>query len=179
MRDIGDRLDTVAVTIEVSQNLCGKPLRMNVVRFRPIDGDVTARYWTDGLLGKVIFKKKELANYCLENIYDTAESVRQYTIDNALPAFYHTIQEESKSEAGERPIIRTYLTAMARYLDLHVGRLSPDTSLTLTPSQNEHKSGGKLSKDDEKELEIFGNLFILWCAIRKCSSSAHLNCIPL
>uniref|UniRef100_A0A0D2XKF7 Zn(2)-C6 fungal-type domain-containing protein n=1 Tax=Fusarium oxysporum (strain Fo5176) TaxID=660025 RepID=A0A0D2XKF7_FUSOF len=105
MRDIGDRLDTVAVTIEVSQNLCGKPLRMNVVRFRPIDGDVTARYWTDGLLGKVIFKKKELANYCLENIYDTAES-------------------------------------------------------------NEHKSGGKLSKDDEKELEIFGNLFILWCAIR-------------
>ncbi|EXA43926.1 hypothetical protein NW756_001739 [Fusarium oxysporum] len=159
MRDIGDRLDTVAVTIEVSQNLCGKPLRMNVVRFRPIDGDVTARYWTDGLLGKVIFKKKELANYCLENIYDTAESVRQYTIDNALPAFYHTIQEESESEAGERPIIRTYLTAMARYLDLH----------------NEHKSGGKLSKDDEKELEIFGNLFILWCAIQHTVGSLYIE----
>lgn len=131
MRDIGDRIDTVAVTIEVSQNLCSKPLRMNVVRFRPIDGDVTARYWTDGLVGKETFKKKELANYCLENIYDTAESVRQYTIDNALPAFYHTIQEESESEAGQGPIIRTYLTAMARYLDLHVCQLSPDTSLAL------------------------------------------------
>ncbi|EMT66167.1 hypothetical protein FOC4_g10006557 [Fusarium odoratissimum] len=114
MRDIGDRLDTVAVTIEVSQNLCGKPLRMNVVRFRPIDGDVTARYWTDGLLGKVIFKKKELANYCLENIYDTAES-------------------------------------------------------------NEHKSGGKLSRDDEKELEIFGNLFILWCAIQHTVGSLYIE----
>ncbi|PNP85220.1 hypothetical protein FNYG_01449 [Fusarium nygamai] len=159
MRDVGDRLDTVAVTIEVSQNLCGKPLRMNVVRFRPIDGDVTARYWTDGLLGKETFKKKELANYCLENIYDTAESVRQYTIDNALPAFYHTIQEESESEAGEGPIIRTYLTAMARYLDLH----------------NEHKSRGSLSRDDEKELEIFGNLFILWCAIQHTVGSLYIE----
>ncbi|KAF4415766.1 hypothetical protein FACUT_13166 [Fusarium acutatum] len=159
MRDIGDRLDTVAVTIEVSQNLCGKPLRMNVVRFRPIDGDVTARYWTDGLLGKETFKKKELANYCLENIYDTAESVRQYTIDNALPAFYHTIQEESESEAGEGSIIRTYLTAMARYLDLH----------------NEHKSSGRLSRDDEKELEIFGNLFILWCAIQHTVGSLYIE----
>ncbi|QGI85041.1 unnamed protein product [Fusarium fujikuroi] len=159
MRDIGDRLDTVAVTIEVSQNLCGKPLRMNVVRFRPIDGDVTARYWTDGLLGKETFKKKELANYCLENIYDTAESVRQYTIDNALPAFYHTIQEESESEAGQGPIIRTYLTAMARYLDLH----------------NEHKSSGSLSRDDEKELEIFGNLFILWCAIQHTVGSLYIE----
>ncbi|KAF5720169.1 hypothetical protein FMUND_4318 [Fusarium mundagurra] len=159
MRDIGDRLDTVAVTIEVSQNLCGKPLRLNVVRFRPIDGDVTARYWTDGLLGKETFKKKELANYCLENIYDTAETVRQYTIDNALPAFYHTIQEESESEAGEGPIIRTYLTAMARYLDLH----------------NEHKSSGRLSKDDEKELQIFGNLFILWCAIQHTVGSLYIE----
>ncbi|KAF5543128.1 hypothetical protein FPHYL_11342 [Fusarium phyllophilum] len=159
MRDIGDRLDTVAVTIEVSQNLCSKPLRMKVVRFRPIEGDVTARYWTDGLLGKETFKKKELANYCLENIYDTAESVRQYTIDNALPAFYHTIQEESESEAGQGPIVRTYLTAIARYLDLH----------------NEHKSNGRLSRDDEKELEIFGNLFILWCAIQHTVGSLYIE----
>ncbi|EWG47446.1 hypothetical protein FVEG_07549 [Fusarium verticillioides 7600] len=159
MRDIGDRLDTVAVTIEVSQNLCSKPLRMNVVRFKPIDGDVTARYWTDSLLGKETLKKKELANYCLENIYETAESVRQYTIDNALPAFYHTIQEESESEAGEVPIIRTYLTAMARYLDLH----------------NEHKSSGSLSRDDAKELEIFGNLFILWCAIQHTVGSLYIE----
>ncbi|KAF5631754.1 hypothetical protein F52700_6676 [Fusarium sp. NRRL 52700] len=159
MRDIGDRLDTVAVTIEVSQNLCDKPIRMKVVRFRPIDGDVTARYWTDGHLGKETFKKKELANYCLENIYDTAESVRQYTIDNALPAFYHTIQEESESEAGQGSIIRTYLTAMARYLDLH----------------NEHKTHGRLSQDDAKELEIFGNLFILWCAIQHTVGSLYIQ----
>ncbi|KAF5974546.1 hypothetical protein FBULB1_7770 [Fusarium bulbicola] len=159
MRDIGDRLDKVAVTIEVSQNLCSKPLRMKVVRFRPIEGDVTARYWTDGLFGKETFKKKELANYCLENIYDTAEIVRQYTIDNALPAFYHTVQEESESEAGEASIVRTYLTAMARYLDLH----------------NEYKSTGSLSRDDEKELEIFGNLFILWCAIQHTVGSLYIQ----
>ncbi|KAF9776451.1 hypothetical protein IL306_005359 [Fusarium sp. DS 682] len=167
MRDIGDRLGTKIVTIEVSQNLCGKPLRINVVPFKPRDGDVTARYWTDCHFGKETFKKKELATYCLENIYDTAESVRQYTIDNALPAFIHTTKEERVAEQGDGgPIFRTYSTAMRRYMELHVRRLNPDKSSTLTPSQEEHKSGEKLSVDDAKELEIFGNLFILWCAIR-------------
>ncbi|KAF4342023.1 hypothetical protein FBEOM_4024 [Fusarium beomiforme] len=158
MRDIGDRLDTKIVTIQVSQNLCGKPLRMNVVRFKPIEGDVTARFWTDCLMGKETFKKKELASYCLENIYDTAESVRQYTIDNALPAFFHTTQEDGVSDPGG-PILRTYLTAMGRYLDLHKGL----------------KSGEKLSIDDEKELEIFGNLFILWCAIQHTLGSLYIE----
>ncbi|KAH7226784.1 hypothetical protein BKA60DRAFT_592138 [Fusarium oxysporum] len=174
MRDIGDRLDTVAVTIEVSQNLCGKPLRMNVVRFRPIDGDVTARYWTDGLLGKVIFKKKELANYCLENIYDTAESVRQYTIDNALPAFYHTIQEESESEAGERPIIRTYLTAMAR-MNINPAESSRRTMkkslrYSATFLSSEHTVGslyiegnetlGMLPETEDKSYPLYGKVSV-------------------
>ncbi|KAH7178705.1 hypothetical protein DER46DRAFT_622278 [Fusarium sp. MPI-SDFR-AT-0072] len=174
MRDIGDRLDTVAVTIEVSQNLCGKPLRMNVVRFRPIDGDVTARYWTDGLLGKETFKKKELANYCLENIYDTAESVRQYTIDNALPAFYHTIQEESESEAGEGPIIRTYLTAMARMninpAESSRGMMRKSLRFSATFLSSEHTVGslyiegnetlGMLPETEDKSYPLYGKVSV-------------------
>lgn len=33
--------------------------------------------------------------------------------------------------------------------------------------QKEQSTGKKLSQDEEKEVGILGNLFILWCAIRK------------
>ncbi|KAF5018826.1 hypothetical protein F66182_9189 [Fusarium sp. NRRL 66182] len=151
MRDVPDRLDSLPITIEVSQNLCSKPLVMRVVRFRPRDGDITARYWTDSLT----FKKKELAIYCLDNIYDTAEEVRQYTIDNALPAFLHTIKSEPESEM----VIRTYLTAMDRYMTLH----------------QLQRTGSKLSRDDEKEVEILGTLLILWCAIQHTVGSLYID----
>ena len=119
MKDV-PRLDSSVITIEVSQNLCEKPLLMRVVRFQPRDGDVTARYWTDCLLGKETFKKKELAIYCLDSIYNTAEEVRKYTIDNALPAFIHTIKGGCESEPENESVVRTYLTALDRYLNLHV-----------------------------------------------------------
>ncbi|KAF4968712.1 hypothetical protein FSARC_3929 [Fusarium sarcochroum] len=158
MRDI-PRLDSPVITIEVSQNLCEKPLLMRVVRFQPRDGDITARYWTDCLLGKETLKKKELAIYCLDSIYNTAEEVRKYTIDNALPAFIHTIRGGCESEPENESIIRTYLTALDRYLNLH----------TL------QRSDKKLSWEDEKEVGIFGNLFILWCAIQHTVGSLYIQ----
>ncbi|KAM0354307.1 hypothetical protein ACHAPU_001351 [Fusarium lateritium] len=159
MRDVTDRVPMVPLTIGISQNLCEKPLLIEVVRFTPREGDVTARYWTDYLTGKETFKKKELAIYCLKSIHDTANQLRQYTIDNALSSFLHTIQEDCESEPEGGPIMKTYLTAMARYMTLH----------------KRQARGSKLSQDEEKEVEILGNLFILWCAIQHTVGSLHIE----
>ncbi|KAF4986102.1 hypothetical protein FGRMN_10986 [Fusarium graminum] len=159
MRDVGDRVQMAPLIIAISQNLCEKPLLIEVVRFTPREGDVTARYWTDSLTGKETFKKKELANYCLKSIHDTARQLRKYTIDNALSAFFHGIQEDCESEPEGGPIMRTYLTAMTRYMTLH----------------KEQSGGNKLSQDEEKEVEILGNLFILWCAIQHTVGSLHIE----
>lgn len=120
MRDISERSATPSIVIEVSQNLCKKPIRMEVVEFAPIDGDVTARYWTEYFLGKATLKKKELAPYCLRSIYATGEYVRKYTVENALPAFLHTIQGESTSGSEGRPIFATYYTVVRRYMTFNV-----------------------------------------------------------
>ncbi|KAF5663239.1 hypothetical protein FHETE_7619 [Fusarium heterosporum] len=159
MRDVGDRIQMEPLIIAISQNLCEKPLLIEVVRFTPREGDVTARYWTDYLTGKETFKKKELANYCLKSIHDTAQQLRKYTIDNALSAFFRGIQEDCESEPEGGPIMKTYLTAMTRYMTLH----------------KEQAGGNKLSQDEEKEVEILGNLFILWCAIQHTVGSLHIE----
>jgi hypothetical protein len=127
MRDIPDRLDMPPLTIEISQNLCDKPFFIKVVRFIPREGDVTARYWTKYLSGKETIQKKELEPYCLLSIHDTANEFRQYTIDNALTSFLHTVQVDCGSEPEGGLIMKTYLAVMSRYMTLHVCALGSPT----------------------------------------------------
>ncbi|KIL90395.1 hypothetical protein FAVG1_06126 [Fusarium avenaceum] len=159
MRDIPDRLVMSPLTIEISQNLCEKPFFIEVVRFIPREGDVTARFWTKNLMGKETTQKKELEPYCLLSIHDTADKLRQYIIDNALSSFLHTVQLDCESEPESGLIMKTYLTVMSRYMTLH----------------KEQSTGKKLSQDEEKEVGILGNLFILWCAIQYTVGSLHIN----
>ncbi|KAF4464901.1 hypothetical protein FALBO_8256 [Fusarium albosuccineum] len=154
MRDVTDRLDGTVITIQVSQGLCKKPLPMHVVRFKPKAGDVTARYWTD----KETFKKKELANYCLQDIVATAEAVEQYTIQNAIPAYFDTVKSSAQSEPKSESINRTYLMALQRYMKLI-----------------NSERGAEVVKEDEKEAGILHNLFILWCAIRHTTGSFYID----
>ncbi|VTT61028.1 unnamed protein product [Fusarium fujikuroi] len=153
MRDIGDRLDTVAVTIEVSQNLCGKPLRMNVVRFRPIDGDVTARYWTDGLLGKETFKKRNWPTTAWKT-----STTRPKAFDNTQLTM----------------LSQPFITLSKRRVNQKLDK-GPSLERTSRPWLAIWTSTGSLSRDDEKELEIFGNLFILWCAIQHTVGSLYIE----
>ncbi|RSL73682.1 hypothetical protein CEP54_000205 [Fusarium duplospermum] len=156
MRDVSDRVDNIPTVIHVSQGLCRKPLLMQVVRFRPRAGDVTARYWTDTLSGKETFKKKELASYCLYNIMTAAEAVEKYTVENAVPAFIDTLKDEmSKGEKGEGCIHKTELMALKRYM-------------FLTEKANK-------SEDDIREIGIMINLFTLWCAIRHTTGSFYIE----
>jgi hypothetical protein len=130
MRDISERLGMASTMIEVSQDFCKKPMFMEVVQFVPKDGDVTARYWTESLSGKTTLKKKELATYCLKNIYTTAEHVRRYTVENALPAFLHTIRLEMTSGREGGPIFRTYYVAVRRYMTLSVRVINSEKTST-------------------------------------------------
>ncbi|RFN54766.1 hypothetical protein FIE12Z_940 [Fusarium flagelliforme] len=159
MRDIPERVAMPSITIEVSQDLCKKPIRLKVVQFIPQDGDVTARYWTECFMGQATLKKKELATYCLESIFSAAGSVRKYTVENAIPAFVHMIQKETKSGCESDPIRRTYYTAVGRYMALN----------------REKRSGNTLSSDDNREAEILGNLFLLWCAIQHTVGSLYIQ----
>ncbi|CEI65960.1 unnamed protein product [Fusarium venenatum] len=161
MRDIPGRLSKPRIVrIQVSQDFCKKPMFLDVVQFTPQDGDVTARYWTDNHSGTMAFKKKELATYCLNSIYETAENVRQYTVENALPALLQTIQEELASgHEGRLVVCRTYQLAMIRFMKL----------------TKEMRLGNSMSQEDKKEVEVFGNLFIMWCAIQHTVGSLYIQ----
>lgn len=121
MRDVSNRQIMSSIVIQVSQDFCKKPISIEVVQFEPQEGDVTARYWTECHSGRTTRKKKELPTYCLKSIYATAKEVRRYTIENALPAYLHTIQEELSSGREGGPVVfRTYYMILTRYMELIV-----------------------------------------------------------
>ncbi|RSM08092.1 hypothetical protein CDV31_008305 [Fusarium ambrosium] len=157
MRDVSDRVDNIPTVIKVSQGLCRKPLLMKVVRFKPRPGDVTARYWTDSLFGKDVFKKKELASYCLYDIMTTAVAVEKYTVENAVPAFIDTLKDEMDKGEGYDRIHKTEFMALKHYFSLR------------------DKVKAKHSEDDIIELGIMINLFTLWCAIRHTTGSFYIE----
>ncbi|CAG1978015.1 unnamed protein product [Fusarium graminearum] len=160
MRDVSNRQIMSSIVIQVSQDFCKKPISIEVVQFEPQEGDVTARYWTECHSGRTTRKKKELPTYCLKSIYATAKEVRRYTIENALPAYLHTIQEELSSGREGGPVVfRTYYMILTRYMELI----------------KEHKSGNAMSPEDEKEAKIYGNLFILWCAMQHTVGSLYIQ----
>ncbi|EKJ79201.1 hypothetical protein FPSE_00512, partial [Fusarium pseudograminearum CS3096] len=160
MRDVSNRQIMSPIVIQVSQDFCKKPISIEVVQFEPQEGDVTARYWTECHSGRTTRKKKELPTYCLKSIYATANEVRRYTIENALPAYLHTIKEELSSGREGGPVVfRTYYMILTRYVEL----------------MKEHKSGNAMSPEDEKEAKIYGNLFILWCAMQHTVGSLYIQ----
>ncbi|KAM0230124.1 hypothetical protein ACHAPO_009491 [Fusarium lateritium] len=161
MRDIPGRLTmSTVVRIQVSQNFYKKPIFLDVVQFTPQDGDVTARYWTEYHSGMTVFKKKELATYCLSNIYETAENIRQHTVENALPELLETTQDEFASgREGRFVICKTYQLAMIRFIKL----------------TKEMRLGNPMSQEDKKEVKIFGNLFIMWFAIQHTIGSLYIQ----
>lgn len=92
MYDVGDRVGDGYRVIHISLGLCEAPIVLNVVRFEPKKGDVTARHWTCYEEGKkAVRKSKELACYCLLDINATAAAVEEYTVFNALSAMLNRI----------------------------------------------------------------------------------------
>ena len=120
MRDVTDRVDNVPVVIKVSQGLCRKPLVMRVVRFKPRPGDVMSRFWVQWRSGKEVFRKKELAPYCLYDIVSAAEAIERYTVENAVPAFIYTLKKIADRNQEVDSIYKTDLMAVKHYMSLIV-----------------------------------------------------------
>lgn len=126
MKNVGDREDPNDIrTIKFTQGLCDEPIVIKVVRFRPQEGDVTVRWWTETVDNQEVRKKKELAPYCLADIHTTASEFKQYIERNALPALLRLRRPQATllgSIPAEMDVVeRTYQMAVQHYGELEVG----------------------------------------------------------
>ncbi|UKZ58255.1 hypothetical protein TrVGV298_012122 [Trichoderma virens] len=152
MKDVGDRVNPKEVrTISITLGICKEAIEVKVVAFKPQEGDVTARFWMDGEQG--VKKKKELATYCLSSIYDTAADFEGYIKRNALQVMWN---ERAGGNDGPKGILEeTYAHVLGRFQDL---RRKPE-----------------LVGKEERELNVLGNLVILWFAMRHSTGSSWIQ----
>jgi hypothetical protein len=64
--------------IEVSHGFCQDPIRLEVRKFVPEDGDVLDRKWVDGQVRKT----KRVEPYAIVNMTKAAQEVRRYIYNN-------------------------------------------------------------------------------------------------
>ncbi|OPB44844.1 Zn2Cys6 transcriptional regulator [Trichoderma guizhouense] len=152
MKDVGDRVNPRDVrTVLFTLGICKEEVKIEVVQFRPQSGDVTARFWMDGEQG--VRKKKDLAHYCLANIQKTASYFEEYIKRNAVEVMFN---EKAGGSDGPGDILEsTYAFAIRRF-----------QLLRRKPS---------LPGKEERELNLLGNLFILWFAMRHSTGSSWIQ----
>ncbi|KAK4082370.1 uncharacterized protein Triagg1_2182 [Trichoderma aggressivum f. europaeum] len=152
MKDVGDRPNPRDIrTVFITLGICKEEVQIEVVAFRPQSGDVTARFWMDGEQG--VRKKKDLAHYCLADIQKTASYFEEYVKRNAVNVAWNEM-----AGGGDQPgdiIEATYSYAVRRF-----------QLLRRKPS---------LPGKEERELNLLGNLFILWFAMRHSTGSSWIQ----
>lgn len=123
MKDVGDRPTPNDIReIEFTIGACPEAIKIQVVEFTPVQGDVTARVWMDK--GKK--KKLELPTFCLSNIHATAAYFEHYVQRNAVRSFLSCASpgsglsgSDGVPHGGMYGIIeRTYTAAWQFYQDL-------------------------------------------------------------
>ncbi|KAK4065550.1 hypothetical protein Trihar35433_7670 [Trichoderma harzianum] len=159
MKDVGDRVNPKDVrTVLFTLGICKEEVKIEVVQFRPQSGDVTARFWMDGEQG--VRKKKDLAHYCLANIQKTASYFEDYIKRNAVEVVFN---ERAGGSDGPGDILEsTYAYA----LDIQGGNKNADGVRQRKPA---------LPGKEERELNLLGNLFILWFAMRHSTGSSWIQ----
>ncbi|KAH7152812.1 hypothetical protein EDB81DRAFT_789743 [Dactylonectria macrodidyma] len=147
-------------TIYLSLGLCKEPIKLEVVRFQPMTGDVTARYWTDYSSGREVRHKKELTCYCLADIHATAAEVEEYIVSNALHGMVQFVEKNNGCKEAGSPFAvteRTFGMAVTRFLHICEKPFTQRTS------------------DEGLELRLLGNTLILWFAIQHSTGSSHIE----
>lgn len=106
MKDLGreDWASDKTHTIEMSLGLCDAPVVLEVRKFRPLQGDVTARSWRDR---NGVSMKTEIEPYALADIYKTAHEFRSYVSNNA----YHAVRRYAENATVDQLVRRTYMAA--------------------------------------------------------------------
>ncbi|KAL7957910.1 hypothetical protein V8C34DRAFT_305291 [Trichoderma compactum] len=152
MKDVGDRPNPNDVrTVFFTLGICKEEVQIEVVAFKPQPGDVTARFWMDGEQG--VRKKKDLAHYCLADIQKTASYFEEYVKRNSVNVAWN-----ERAGGGDQPgdiLEATYSYAIRRFQLL---RRKP-----------------ALPGKEERELNLLGNLFILWFAMRHSTGSSWIQ----
>lgn len=127
MHDVQGRFSDGCRVIHISLGLCEEPIVLNVVQFKPEEGDVIARHWTCYEEGKEpVRKSKELACYCLLDIKATAAAFEEYIVSNAFSGILKRILGPVLKAAAIDPtppvglIELTYWQAMCEFVRLCV-----------------------------------------------------------
>lgn len=88
MRNIADKIPGGRIrTIAFTSGVCEVPIEVEVVRFKPMKGDTTKRYWTTVHGERLVYRSKALAPYCLADIHKTAAAFDEYINVNWEKAF--------------------------------------------------------------------------------------------
>ncbi len=87
--------------IEVSHGLCQDPIKLEVRKFIPADGDVLERKWVDGQ----VHKTKQVEPYAIKNMTMAAQEVRRYISENVHPCLVTFLEDH------DRLVRETYLLA--------------------------------------------------------------------
>ena len=87
--------------IEVSHGFCQDPIKLEVRKFVPEDGDVLERKWVDGQVRKT----KRVEPYAIVNMARAAQEVRRYIYENVYPCLKTFLEDH------DRLVRETYLLA--------------------------------------------------------------------
>lgn len=164
MHDVQGRFSDGCRVIHISLGLCEEPIVLNVVQFKPEEGDVIARHWTCYEEGKEpVRKSKELACYCLLDIKATAAAFEEYIVSNAFSGILKRILGPVLKAAAIDPtppvglIELTYWQAMCEFVRLC------------------KKPAGDRLPEDQMAIRLLGNTFILWFAIQHTTGSSYIT----
>ena len=110
--------------IEVSLGLCQEPLRLRVVKFTPQKGDETTRIWRCAEWPTEVFRRKQLATYCLDDVDSAAQDFEDYIVKHAITsmATQRTAPVKLRGpEYMEKSVIeQTYEMLIEHYCSLEV-----------------------------------------------------------
>jgi hypothetical protein len=165
MKDVADRNKGEVRTIDFTLGVCNEPLKVQVVRFQPIPGDITCRSWTVYVNGQEVKRTKPLAPYCLADIRETARYFRDYINKHAISAFAEcAIPSMPQPEVGpqesdikDNVIQRTYQALLEHHTNV----------------QKSFQKGEK-SKLEKAEKKLLDDFFILWFAMRHTTGSSWI-----
>lgn len=88
--DVTDYSDDVIYTINITQGLCPHPIRLEVRRFEPREGDILHRKYMDSGLPKA----QDLPPFCLADVKQTVKTFREYIECNARSGLQATADSD-------------------------------------------------------------------------------------
>ncbi|KAI8957035.1 hypothetical protein F5Y11DRAFT_341084 [Daldinia sp. FL1419] len=149
MKDLGPRdwvnsSDVRTIGIVMASKI---PMILKVKKFKPIDGDITCKFWVDGRGKK---RRIDIEPYALASVCETANRYEQYLYEHA------------------RSALREYAS------DLRVDSLVRETYLAVLYYSTSCKRSLSKTQEDSVNSTLLEQYFYLWFAARNTLRSAYV-----